>query len=210
MVDKTPSSIVVLPYFYFLFLFFCNDLWQHNILFNNYITKSFRTHSAQAFSQLKVLVYADICIYIVCMGACTYMHNLILSYGAFDSSVQKWNFYCSYLHTCLYTVQKQQLLSLQLSLSLTIFKKRRCKHGFQLFPSYNMLLIFWWLEPSNLVYTLNPYLSLLSCSAGLQPSVIYWRSSVCLTVLLVNLIYRLVTCVVNIFHIIAELKKIQN
>lgn len=83
----------------------CNDLWQQNILYYNYITKSFKTHSAQAFSQLKVLVYADICIYIVCMKACTYMHNLILSYGAFDIWVQKWNFYCSYLHTCLCTVQ---------------------------------------------------------------------------------------------------------
>lgn len=37
--------------------------------------KSFKTQSAQAFSQLKVLVYADNCIYIVCMRACTYMHN---------------------------------------------------------------------------------------------------------------------------------------
>ena len=53
------------------------------------LLKSFKTHSAQAFSQLKVLVYADICIYIVCMKACTYMHNLILSYGAFDIGVQK-------------------------------------------------------------------------------------------------------------------------
>ena len=87
------------------------------------LLKSFKTHSAQAFSQLKVLVYADICIYIVCMKACTYMHNLILSYGAFDIGVQKWNFYCSYLHTCLYTVQKQQLLNLQLSLSLAVLEK---------------------------------------------------------------------------------------
>lgn len=28
-------------------------------------------------------------------------HNLILSYGVFDIGVQRWNFYCSYLHTCL-------------------------------------------------------------------------------------------------------------
>ncbi len=41
----------------------------------------------------------------------------------------------------------------------------------------------------------------------MQPSVIYLSSSVCLTVLLVNLIYGLVAYVMNILHIIAELKK---
>lgn len=41
----------------------------------------------------------------------------------------------------------------------------------------------------------------------LQPSVIYLSSSVCLTVLLVHLIYRLVACVMNILHIIAEFRK---
>lgn len=79
-----------------------------------------------------------VCIYTVCMRACTCIHNLILSYGAFDSLVQKWNFYCSYLHTCLYTVQKQQPHSLQLSLSL----KKRCKHGFGLFFSSLKLCCF--------------------------------------------------------------------
>lgn len=54
---------------------------------------------------------------------------------------------------------------------------------------------------------MNPYLSLLLYTAGLQPSVIYLSSSVCLTVLLVNLIYGLVAYVMNVLHIIAELKK---
>lgn len=54
---------------------------------------------------------------------------------------------------------------------------------------------------------MNPHSSLLSYAAGLQPSVIYLSSSVCLTVLLVNLIYGLVAYVMNILHIIAELKK---
>lgn len=46
---------------------FFNDQWQQNIRYYNYITKSFKTHSVQAFSQLKGCIYADICIYIVCM-----------------------------------------------------------------------------------------------------------------------------------------------
>lgn len=41
----------------------------------------------------------------------------------------------------------------------------------------------------------------------LQASVIYLSSSVCLTVLLVNLICGLVAYIMYILHIIAELKK---
>lgn len=43
-------------------------------------------------------------------------HNLILSYGVFDIGVQRWNFYCSYLH--MFDTQKHLFLTLQLSLVL--------------------------------------------------------------------------------------------
>lgn len=188
---------------------FCNDLWQQNILYYTYITKSFKTHSAQAFSQLKVLVYADICIYIVCMKACTYMHNLILNYGAFDIWVQKWtSTVATCIHICILYKNNNTLLTTQ---SLCIRKDVNIDLEFFLFS-------LTWLKPNSLVFLhreaqtrgliqLDPYSSLLSYTAALQPSVLYLSSSVCLTVLSVNLIYGLVAYVMTVLHIIAELKK---
>lgn len=98
----------------------CDDLWQQNILYYNYITKSFKTYSAQAFSQLKVLVYADIHIYIVCMKACTYLHNLILNYGAFEYKSETSTTVATCIHICI--LYKNNNNNLQLSLSLSIRK----------------------------------------------------------------------------------------
>lgn len=83
-----------------------------------------------------------------------------------------------------------------------------------------MLLIFWsFKQVVKSFYTKStdkgphssflPYPSLLSyaAAADLKTGVIYLSSSVCLTVLLVKLIYGLVAHVMNTMHITAELKK---
>lgn len=110
----------------------------------------------------------------------------------------------------VYCTKTTTAYSLQLSLSLAVLKKDVNMN----LDTFNFslsitLFVFWWLKPSGLVFLHCESLFIFAFIYCwfLQPSVIYLSSSVCLTVLLVNLIYGFVAYVMNILHIIAELKK---
>lgn len=123
MEDNTPYLALLQCSNFFFFLFFLQGPYDNKIFrIITTLLKAWRHIPPQAFSQLKVLLYADI-LYLHRVHEGMHIYAQFNTFQ-FDIWVQKWNVYCSYLHTCLYTVQKkQQVLTLQLRLSLSVLEK---------------------------------------------------------------------------------------